>query len=122
VHEDEHFFRARRYVERNALSARVVERAEDWRWGSLWARRHGGDELQSILSAWPVERPRNWVALVNKPMTEKEAERFQVCIARNCPYGGEAWQDRQARDLGLLHTLRGEGRPKALKANNGAIN
>jgi len=27
------------------------------------------------------------------------------------PYGSEDWQNRQAEDLGLWHTLRREGRP-----------
>ena len=39
IQEDEHFLTVCRYVERNALTANVVRRAEDWRWGSLWARR-----------------------------------------------------------------------------------
>ena len=65
-----------------------------------------------------VERPRNWVALVNQPMTEKEAEGFQTSMARNRPYGEEAWQDRQARRLARMHTLRGEGRPKAVTPKN----
>jgi hypothetical protein len=56
--------------------------------------------------------------LVNEPLTEKEAERFQLCIARNRPFGGEAWQQQQARQLGLLHTLRNEGRPKAIRPIN----
>jgi hypothetical protein len=30
---DEHLLTVCRYVERNALTAGVVERAEDWRWG-----------------------------------------------------------------------------------------
>lgn len=107
-----------RYVERNALKAGVVERAEDWRRGSLSARRQGNERLQDILSDWPVERPRNWVALVNQPLTEKEAEGFPTSMARNRPYGEEAWQDRQARRLGLMHTLRGEGRPKAVTPKN----
>jgi putative transposase len=115
IQEDEHFFRVCRYVERNALKAQVVARAEDWRWGSLWARRYGNDELQAILSDWPLERPRNWVALVNEPMTEKEVEGVQVCIARNRPYGDDRWQQSQALRLGLAHTLRNEGRPKVVR-------
>lgn len=113
VEEDEHFFTVCRYVERNALTAGVVERAEDWRWGSLWARRHGGEQLKAILGDWPIARPTNWIRLVNEPMTEKEAERIRVCIARNRPYGNEAWQGMQAKRLGLWHTMRSEGRPKA---------
>ncbi|MCC6681687.1 MAG: transposase [Phycisphaeraceae bacterium] len=115
---DEHFFTACRYVERNALKAGVVNRAEQWRWGSLWARRQGHEQLQGILSDWPIERPRHWMALVNQPMTQEEAERFQMCMARSRPYGEETWQNRQARRLGLLHTLRREGRPKTVTPRN----
>ena len=114
VQEDEHFFTVCRYVERNALKANVVERAEAWRWGSLWARRQGSEELRAMLSVWPLERPRDWVALVNKPMTEKEAEAVRICLARSRPFGDERWQEVQAKRLGLPHTLRSEGRPKAL--------
>ena len=76
VGEEEHFLMLCRYVERNALTAQVVGRAEDWRWGSLWARRRGDEKLKAILADWPVERPRNWIALVNEAMTEKEVERI----------------------------------------------
>ena len=37
--------------------ARCGARAEDWRWGSLWARRHGDERCKAILSDWPIERP-----------------------------------------------------------------
>jgi putative transposase len=113
VEEDEHFLALCRYVERNALTAQVVDRAEDWRWGSLWVRRHGEERLKAILADWPTEQPRGWVNLVNQPMTEKELEAIRTCLARNRPYGNPAWQQQQAKRLGLLHTLRQEGRPKA---------
>ena len=35
VQDDDHFHTVSRYVERNALRANLVKRAEDWRWGSL---------------------------------------------------------------------------------------
>ena len=34
VQDDEHLLTVMRYVERNALRANLVERAEDWRWGN----------------------------------------------------------------------------------------
>ena len=110
------------YVERNALTARVVDRAQQWRWGSLWARAHGDEQVKAILSHWPLERPRDWVRLVNEPMTEKEADRIRTCIARNRPYGNEEWQTQQARRLGLLHTLRREGRPRATEGRPHPVN
>jgi putative transposase len=118
IQEDEHFYTACRYVERNAMKAGVVERAEDWRWGSLWARRQGDAELRQMLSDWPLKRPRNWAALVNRPIAAKELERFQTSMARNRPYGDETWQDQQANRLGLQHTLRRAGRPKTIAPKN----
>ena len=105
-----------RYVERDTLTAGVVGRAEDWRWGSLWARRRGGEPWQKLLSDWPLPQPADWLNLVNQPMTEKEAEAIRTCIARNRPYGSQQWQVEQARRLGLGHTLRGEGRPRGTGA------
>ena len=35
IQDDEHFLVVCRYVERNALRAELVARAEDWRWGSF---------------------------------------------------------------------------------------
>ena len=52
--DDIHFLTVCRYVERNALTAKLVKRAEDYRWGSLW-NWCGGDSLVEI-SPWPVRR------------------------------------------------------------------
>jgi putative transposase len=35
---DEHFLTVARYVERNALRAKLATRAEDWQWSSIWRR------------------------------------------------------------------------------------
>ena len=52
-----------RYVERNALSAGLVARAEDWRWGSLWHRVHGNAD--GLLDPMPVWLGEDWVGIVN---------------------------------------------------------
>ena len=111
VQEDEHFLTVCRYVERNALTAHVVERAEDWRWCSLGVRENGDEKLEAILSPWPVDRPARWVRLVNQSLTAKEREAIATCLLRNRPYGDPEWQDQQAKRLGLQHTFRREGRP-----------
>ena len=74
VESDEHFLTVCRYVERNALRANLVERAEDWRWGSLGARRAKGDADRPALSPWPIDRPRDWTARVNRAFGPKEEE------------------------------------------------
>jgi putative transposase len=44
VEANDHFLTVCRYVERNALRAGLVSRAEEWRWGSLWRRRRSAPE------------------------------------------------------------------------------
>ena len=112
VEQDEAFLLICRYVERNALSAGLVRRAEDWRHGSLWARAHGSSELRSLLCDWPVERPRNWVERVNAVLTPREIERVGTSIARNRPLGSDSWVQRTVQRLDLQHTIRPEGRPR----------
>jgi putative transposase len=53
------------YVERNPLRSKLVERAEDWRWSSLWIRENAKMEQKVKLSEWPIEIPKNYIELVN---------------------------------------------------------
>lgn len=122
VQSDDHLLTVLRYVERNALGAGLVERAEHWRWGGLWARVHGDDALEAILSPWPVERPKDWLRRVNAPLSAKELRRLRLSLQRGQPYGEEGWVQRTAQSLGLEHTLRPEGRPPKRRAPGGGAN
>ena len=112
IEEDEHLLAVLRYVERNPLRAKLVRRAEAWRWGSLFVRRERSHELYPLLGEWPVARPRGWVKLVNSPQDDSEEAMMKEHIARNRPLGSEGWVKRTARALHLQQTLRGQGRPK----------
>jgi putative transposase len=112
VQTDAHFLIVARYVERNALRAKLVERAEDWQWSSLWRRAQGEPKLTAWLSAWPMERPRDWVARGNRPETAAELESLRTSVQRGRPFGSQFWVLRTAKRLGLEPTLRPRGRPK----------
>jgi len=109
---DEHFLTLCRYVERNALRANLVDRAEDWQWGSLWRRTHGNAEAKSLLSPWPVDRPRHWRRLVNEPLNKQELESVRRSINRGRPFGGDRWVKRTVSRFGLEITTRPRGRPR----------
>ncbi len=111
VQADEHLLTICRYVERNALTANLERRAEDWRWSSLWVRMHGTKEQKALLSQWPVERPKDWIEWVNTPITAKELKRLKTALERGQPFGSDRWVARTAAKLNLEHTLRREGRP-----------
>jgi len=112
VQTDEHFLAVARYVERNPLRAKLVERAEEWRWSSLWRRSQGDPQHVAFLSEWPVVRPRNWVARTNRPETATELEVLRCSVQRGRPFGNETWVQRMTKRFGLESTLRPRGRPK----------
>ena len=112
VQEDSHFLTLCRYVERNALSAGLVEKAQDWRWSAMWHRQNKGSGNKIFLVQWPVEMPQNWQALVNQQLNEKEADDLKKCIERNRPFGEIEWMLKTASSLGLDSALKNRGRPR----------
>jgi len=108
---DDHFYTVCRYVERNAVRAGLVGRAENWVWSSVWARLHASDRRALPLCHWPLPRPEDWLRRVNTPMTAAEIDALRTCGERGSPYGQRAWVDQTAKTLDLAHTLRPPHRP-----------
>jgi len=116
VQEDDHFLTLCRYVERNALRANLVARAEQWRWSSLWHRCH--DTPVPWLNAWPQAVPQGWLEHVNGVETEGELAAVRRSVARGAPFGDEVWQQQTAAALGLESALRRVGRPRKVPEEN----
>jgi len=110
VAEDKYFLTLCRYVEANAARGKMVDHAEQWRWCGLWRRAHRNNDL--ILSRWPIERPRNWRALVDAGLSEEELRVVRQSVGRGRPLGPEPWVLATAARLKLGFTLRGPGRPR----------
>jgi putative transposase len=106
-----------RYVERNALRAGLVRKAEAWRWSSLCAR--SSDEDMIGVDPWPEARPERsvWLPYVNGVETEAELTALRQSVVRGAPFGEERWVERTAKRLGLESTLRPRGRPRQEKAS-----
>ena len=104
IESGEHLLQVCRYVERNAARASLVERAEEWRWSSLWRWRNlkkaeaaiNSDEAEPVLSPWPVKdlgtsaadgsgRPRQWLRVVNTPQSEAELDALRHAVKKSCP-------------------------------------
>ncbi len=92
IQEGEHFLSVCRYVERNALRAQLVPRAEAWRWSSLWHR------LQQTqvpwLSAWPTPTASTPAA---RPQVDFAYLRQQISL------------EHVLRHLGFFDQMRGRG-------------
>jgi len=112
VQDDGHFHVLCRYVERNAQRAELVERAEDWRWGSLYRWIQPSERLPRLLSPWPLARSANWIRRVNEELDDEQLDAVRWSIRRGSPFGQANWVESIARRLDLESTLRARGRPK----------
>jgi putative transposase len=119
VQNDEHLLAVLRYIEANPLRARLVTRAEDYRWSSY--RAHGcGEENELLdrlviyeeLSSYPQVRQRKWAEKVHLPMDERTKLAIRRSVETGLPYGSDAWVRRLASKLDLDLTIRPRGRPR----------
>lgn len=112
VEMDNYFMQLCRYVERNPLRAKLVSKAEDWQWSSLWRRVHGTADQQTLLSPWPIPSDKNYLLLVNTEELEDELKTIRNSVNRGAPYGSSTWLADVVSRFGLGSTLKPRGRPK----------
>jgi putative transposase len=110
IQDDHYLLTVLRYVERNALSAKLVSAAEDWSWGSLNWRRRRVPPLS--LTPSPLELPGWWTGFVNQPQTAAEIEAIRTSLRRQRPFGDPGWVRRKAEEQGLKQSLTSVGRPR----------
>jgi putative transposase len=113
VEEDEYFLSLCRYIQANPLRAKMVARAENWRWSSLRQQLKDGEINPSpALTEWPVDRPADWIGVVNTSPSGEEVAPITSSLRRDCPLGSMRWSRRLASRLKLHQTLRSPGRPR----------
>jgi putative transposase len=112
VADDKHLLTVLRYVEQNALRAALVQRAEDWPWGSAATPITSIPTTRPIVDAWPIDRPADWAERLNQDLPGTVLERLRLSGQRGRPYGDEGWTERIVKRLGLEHTVRDPWRPR----------
>ena len=108
---DTHLLTLIRYVERNPLRAGLVERAQNWPWGSAW--RHRNSHHNVPLSEWPIPRPSDWLDLINETSAGDAVTEIRAAIEDDRPLGEANWSALTARTVGL--SLRKRGRPRLIE-------
>lgn len=106
VQDGAHYFDMARYVERNALRANLVLRAEDWPWGSAAQRAGRGEHPVPALSEGPIAFPPDWLERVNVPRTAAEDEALRRAITLSAPYGTDEWCREISATMQSLRTRR----------------
>ncbi|MCF6245161.1 MAG: hypothetical protein L3J43_09005 [Sulfurovum sp.] len=109
VEKDSYYMTLIRYIEANALRAKLVRQAQDWDYGSLMEREY---KHRTLLSKPYIELDDDWVEYVNTPMGEGELHTVRNSVNRQAPLGDEKWQVETATKYGMLSTLNQRGRPR----------
>jgi putative transposase len=100
-----------KYIERNPVRAKLVERVEDWRWGSAWRRFRGSFKQKELLSDLPMSIFDDYPAWINVAESIDEVEGVRKSVNKNAPYGSESWLEKTVIQFNLQMTLRNPGRP-----------
>ena len=92
-----HLLTLMRYVEANALRARLVEQAQAWEWGSLWDRTTGERDL--LRPSLPL--PEGWELIVNTPLQAPDLQAIRRPLKTGRP---TTIYDSRKRGAGPLST------------------
>ncbi len=65
-----------------------------------------------FLTHWPMERPQNWIEVVNAPDNASQLDDLRTSAQRGRPFGSADWITVMAKQLGLDSTMQARGRPK----------
>jgi putative transposase len=117
IEQDDHLLNVLRYVEFNPVRAKLVRRAERWRWGSCHVRENRAHSMNGLLGDWPIAKPKRWLETVNLPMIDADEKAVRDSIERGRPFGEDDWVNRTAKAMELEHTLRPRGRPVGWRKN-----
>lgn len=109
VQTGRHLLTVARYVEANPLRARLVDRAERWRWSSVST---DVTVERPRLTAGPVACPENWLEWVNTGVERQALKALRLSVRRGRPFGEEQWVAEVAEIFGLDFTIRPPGRPR----------
>jgi putative transposase len=112
IQNEQYLLTVCKYVESNALRAKLSKKTEDWRWSSIWRRKNGSLKQKGILSSWPMRIPPGYLESINRLQTDNELESMRESVNKSKPFGNDSWLDKIVKKFGLEMTLRRPGRPK----------
>ncbi|MFZ2522488.1 MAG: transposase [Minisyncoccia bacterium] len=112
IEKDNHLLSVIRYVERNALRAKLVRKAENWKFSSLWRKLYGSLEQKKLLGKWPITEPQDYLSFVNKPQPKEEEGSVRLSVIKGKPYGQDNWSMKIIKKFGLEATIRPPWRPR----------
>ena len=109
--DERHLYAAMRYVENNSVRARIVKKAEDYRWSS--ARAHATGTIDTVLAddCYMVERIKDWPAYLREKENTALVEDIRQSTKTGRPCGDNKFVMKMEKLLGRKLTALPKGRP-----------
>lgn len=112
VDSDSYFLALVKYVERNPVRSKLVERCEDWQWGSSRRRISGTKEEKKLIDAPITPLPHGYKQWINTNENEEALAVIRTSVNKGVPFGGEKWTEQMVIKFHLESTQKNPGRPK----------
>lgn len=109
---DTHMLTVLKYIERNPVRAGLVERVEDWPWGSGWLRINGSPQERALLAEPPIPLPSSYLQWVNDGDHPEDLARLRSSVNKGTPFGNALWVEQMVQTYHLQKSTRAQGRPK----------
>jgi putative transposase len=113
--DEAHLYSGLRYVERNAVRAGLVERAEDYRWSSALSHIEGLDDPILSNDLPLLEEITDWREYLSEPEDEVIIERLRRCTSTGRPMGSASFVKEIEGLLGRVLVPHPIGRPRKTK-------
>ncbi|MEK9185137.1 MAG: transposase [Patescibacteria group bacterium] len=112
VETDTYCLNVIRYIESNPFRAKMVDRAEKWRWSSLWIREKGSSKQKKMLADWPIIIPENYLSFVNEQIPKELTDSIHDSLKKGNPFGEDIWMKITAEKMGIV--IKQKRKPKII--------
>ena len=94
--DEDHLLAAARYVAMNPVRARLVERAEDWRWSSVRAHLDGRDDKLATVAPILDRVSHRFADLIERDVPQAQAAALRAAESTGRPLGDTTFLKRIA--------------------------
>ncbi|MEW6739479.1 MAG: transposase [Nitrospirota bacterium] len=113
--DEKHLYAAMRYVENNSVRARIVKKAEDYRWSSAYAHARGKMDKVLADDCYMVERIKDWSAYLREKEDTVLVEDIRQSTKTGRPCGDDRFVMKMEKLLERKLTALPKGRPRKTK-------
>jgi putative transposase len=103
VQGDKHLLTVLKYIERNAVRAKLCSKAESWKWGSAYHRQVSDI---SLISPAPAPLPADYPTWINTPEPTEGLKEIRHSVEKGVPYGSSQWQQALLKRYTMAEVLK----------------